>query len=275
MKFQGILLCTDLDGTLLADDSRISEQNRLAIEYFQREGGLFTFVTGRPPLAVRQLFLDIRPNALIGCLNGGGIYDGERDEVCDVSYLDSDADVMLDAVERAMPDVGIMVVNRSGVFFTNEVTANERYSQNRCLPFPNRPRSDVECPYYKVVFLHHEEARLDEVAALLREHPLADRFSYIRSEREIYEILPKGASKGNVMLRIADRLGIDRTHTIAVGDYNNDVSMIRAAGVGYAVANAAPAARAAADRITVSNNESAIAAIIRDLDEGNISFPEK
>ena len=54
--------------------------------------------------------------------------------------------------------------------------------------------------------------------------------------------------------------------TIAVGDYNNDVSMLRAAGLSFAVSNAVPAAKEAADHVTVSNNEHAIAAIVEQLD---------
>ena len=46
-KFDGILLCTDLDDTLLTTDKRISDENKQAIEYFMSEGGLFTFATGR------------------------------------------------------------------------------------------------------------------------------------------------------------------------------------------------------------------------------------
>ena len=60
--------------------------------------------------------------------------------------------------------------------------------------------------------------------------------------------------------------------TIAIGDYNNDVSMIRAAHLGVAVANAVPEAKAAADLITVSNDESAIARIIYALDRGEITL---
>ena len=44
-KFDGILLCTDLDDTLLTTDKRVSDENSKAIEYFKSEGGLFTFAT--------------------------------------------------------------------------------------------------------------------------------------------------------------------------------------------------------------------------------------
>ena len=58
----------------------------------------------------------------------------------------------------------------------------------------------------------------------------------------------------------------------AVGDYNNDIGMLRTAGVGIAVANACPEAKAAADRITVSNEESAIAHIISDIESGALEL---
>ena len=84
--------------------------------------------------------------------------------------------------------------------------------------------------------------------------------------------MPQGVCKGTVIPRLADILGIDMKKTVAVGDYYNDVSMIKAAGVGVAVANAVDEAKAAADYITVSNEESAIAHIIYDIEKGNIKF---
>ena len=86
----------------------------------------------------------------------------------------------------------------------------------------------------------------------------------------LYEILPKGASKGNLLPHLAAILGVDMSKTIAVGDYYNDVSMIRSAGVGVAVANAVDEAKAVADIVTVSNEESAIAKIVAMIDRGEL-----
>ena len=108
---------------------------------------------------------------------------------------------------------------------------------------------------------------MQAVMKLLQSHPRAGEFDFIRSEKILYEILPKGVSKGAVLCKMAQLLGIEMKNTVAVGDYNNDISMIRAAGRGFAVANAVPEAKEAADYITVSNNEHAIAAIIDGLDQ--------
>ena len=74
-KFDGILICTDLDGTLINSKRQISQKNIEAIEYFKSEGGLFTFVTGRMPYTAKDIYNTINPNIPFGCINGGGIYD--------------------------------------------------------------------------------------------------------------------------------------------------------------------------------------------------------
>ena len=70
--------------------------------------------------------------------------------------------------------------------------------------------------------------------------------------------------------KLSEYLKLDIGRIIAVGDYNNDVDMLRSAGCGIAVANASPEALAAADAVTVSNEEHAIARIIYDLEGGKL-----
>ena len=123
-------------------------------------------------------------------------------------------------------------------------------------------------PLLKVVFAHNVEERIGELIDYLKNHELSAKFDFIRSEKMLYEILPKGVSKGSALLKLSELLGIDPEMTVTAGDYHNDISMLRAAGLGFAVSNAVDEAKAAADHITVSNDESAIAAIIDGLDRG-------
>ena len=120
-------------------------------------------------------------------------------------------------------------------------------------------------PVAKVV-MAAESHHITELAEVLREHPLWERFDFVRSASTLYEILPKGSCKGNVMLRLAELLGVSRDRIYAVGDNENDVSMLREAAVGYAVANASEGARAAADVILRSScEESALEELIEGL----------
>jgi hydroxymethylpyrimidine pyrophosphatase-like HAD family hydrolase len=88
----------------------------------------------------------------------------------------------------------------------------------------------------------------------------------------LFEILPKGVDKGLALKKLADYLEVDVKRTIAVGDYDNDVAMLKAAGCGIAVSNASPSAIEAADVITVSNEEHALAKIIYDIESGRLAL---
>ncbi len=131
---------------------------------------------------------------------------------------------------------------------------------------------DINKPFAKVVFCDHRPEEIERLAILLRAHPLADQFDFIHSERSLYEILPKGISKGDVLPRLCEHLHLSMDKTVAIGDYFNDITMLRDAKVGVAVANACDEAKAAADYVTVSNDQHAIAQIIYDIESGNIKL---
>ena len=265
-KFDGMLFCTDLDGTLYNSDTQVSQENLDAIAYFKAEGGLFTFITGRVPMTSSEACRIIQPNAPYGCINGGGIYDPVKDAYLWHATLPAAAIELMEYVDERLPEIGIQVNTEKDVYFSKDNVAMEWFRQVTGMPPLMRDYHDIPEPMLKVLFAHHEDDMIDEVERLLAEHPASKHYDFIRSEKVLYELLPKGISKGGALTKMAQLLGIDMHNTVAVGDYENDVSMIRAAGIGYAVANARPAAKAVADRITVSNDEHAIAAIVAELE---------
>lgn len=269
-KFDGILICTDLDGTLLRNDKSISRENSEAIEYFKGEGGYFTFITGRMPFTSRKLYEMVKPNAPIGCINGGGIYDFERGEYLWSQTLPEGASELVDAVFEGVPSCGAQLNALERVYFCRENVTMTRHRKITGAPHIVGDFKTIGVPVAKVVFGEDREENILKIAEILHSHPRSAEFDFIRSERTLYEILPKGSSKGNLLPRLARILGVEMSHTVAIGDYNNDVSMIRAAGVGIAVANATEDAKAAADRITVSNEEHAIAKVIEEIECGEI-----
>ena len=102
----------------------------------------------------------------------------------------------------------------------------------------------------------------------LRDEMLArfgDRYEFNRSWGEGLEVIPRGSGKGACLTWIRKYLG-DRVHTtIGVGDYENDLTLIRDADIGCAVGNAIDECKQAADRVIVPNTEHAIAAIIESI----------
>lgn len=105
----------------------------------------------------------------------------------------------------------------------------------------------------------YDPQEIDRLEQLLKSHPASENFTLVRSVPTLFEILPKGIHKGTVLPVLAKQLGIWEDRVIAIGDYDNDAGMLKTAHLGVAVANATEKAKAAADVITVSNQEHALA----------------
>ena len=269
-KFDGILICTDLDGTLFRNDKTVSQENREAIEYFKREGGYFTFITGRMPQYSRTAYDAALPNVPFGAMNGGALYDGAKGEYVWTCPMEEDPTELIEMIDKNVPNVGIQVSTFDATYFVKDNDTMVVFRRINDLPNLVADYHKLRENVGKAIFGSDDEEELLRVKDMLLNHPKAQLFDYIRSQYCLFEILPKGVNKGLAFTKLAEHLGVDPKRTVAVGDYDNDVEMLRAAGVGVAVSNASPAALAAADIVTVSNEEHAIARIIYDIESGSI-----
>ena len=269
-KFDGILICTDLDGTLLKGDKTVSRENFEAIEYFKANGGLFSFVTGRMPVTTKKIIDMIKPNCPFGCINGGGLYDFEKKKYVWRTYLSPEFVHLVKCAEEHIENIGYQANTFDEVIFCRENSAMARFRLLTGAPDIRQSVDMIEEPVAKIVFGDENPENINLIEKLCLSHPLAHMFSFVRSERTLFEILPKGISKATSLEKLAIHMGISDEKTVALGDYNNDVEMLKRAGVGVAVANACPEAKAAADYVTVSNEESAIAKVICDIESGKI-----
>ncbi len=269
--FDGILICTDLDGTLYRNDKSISEENKEAIEFFKCEGGSFTFITGRLPYYSTDAYEVVRPNVPFGCINGGGVYDGEAERYIWTVELPREALELARYIDGLFPDVGVQLCRFDKTLFVKENKVTEIFRQITGLPYIAGDYDTTE-PLAKILFCTHRWDELLAVERALREHELADRFDFICSEKNLFELLPKGVNKGLALRKLAEHLGIDMSRTVAIGDYDNDAAMLKMAGRGIAVSNASERALRAADVVTVSNEEHAIARVIYDLRDKKIEL---
>ena len=107
---------------------------------------------------------------------------------------------------------------------------------------------------------------MDDVKAMCEDlRELTERFPALSVTSSIptnIEINSGEANKGDALLRLCAILGLDPAETLAFGDGTNDSSLLRAAGLGVAMANALPAVKAAADALTASNNDAGVAKTI-------------
>lgn len=300
--FDGYLLCADCDGTLTDSKSELSEANVRAIRHFQEEGGLFTLATGRFPKYVMRFSEEFAPNTYLVMGNGGmlcspavpeAVKDGStyeephlamelvfhkapREELfyiterlgCQMLFVDKrnesdpwaayredykDNVYLKDLYERAEHDLDRLVSTYEQRYAAYALTGDDEILAQ--LP-------------HKVNFVFDTPEQTEKALSTMRE--LFPDQLFVQSWATGMELLAPGAGKGNAVLRLREILekeGHPIRKVVCAGDYGNDASMLEIADIGYAVANASEECRAVADRMTVSCDESAIAAIIEELEE--------
>jgi len=125
---------------------------------------------------------------------------------------------------------------------------------------------DVPLPLGKVLFEGSNET-LKGVERYFQAQGWAEDYELIFSNTTLFEMTRRGATKGGMLRRLADRLGIAPEHTYAAGDEANDISMLISAAQGFAPSNCSAAVRACGATIVSSAEEHAMADIIEILDK--------
>ncbi len=269
-KFDGILLCTDLDDTLLTTDKRVSDADTAALKYFMDNGGLYTYATGRVPRGIRSIRTRIEPNTPMICYNGAAVYDLEKEEFLWLDQLDNGAIRVTEYVDKYLPYAGIETSTQKAVYFNkvNRIVeahkAMEKFPDNYC------DYHDVKEPFMKLIFMVEADMMAEFKEELSKTEFFSD-YEFIQSSPWYYEVLPKGASKGAAIFKLKDITGAK--FTVGMGDNENDITLVKNADFGAAVKNAADCVKKYADYITVNdNNNSAVAEIINMLDKGMIDI---
>lgn len=265
-KFDGVLLCSDMDGTMLNSNRCISKRNQDAVSYFKSEGGIFSIITGRT-IDGTMPFVDIlKPNAPIGCLNGGIMYDAENDRIIYKGYADKSLTDIAKYVYENYPYVGIEICKDRSIKCARD---NEYIKIHRKMAghkYVSTEIEDVGSDTIKVLFALAPE-EMDEFKNMLVKISDLSKFSVEKSYYCFVEILSKKVNKGNQLLKLRNSLKDKVQITVAIGDNDNDASMIFCADIGYAVGNATKKAKECADIVTVSCDDDAIYRVIERLEE--------
>ena len=199
------------------------------------------------------------------------MYDGVANKyIWTYEKMPADVFELIKCIDERFSDVGIQVCTYDRTFFAKENDVMQNFRKITKLPNYICDYRNVKDPIAKIIFGTDKEKRMQEIEQTLKAHPLSKSFDFVRSDRVLFEILPKGVNKGLALKKMTEYLNVDISRAIAIGDYNNDIGMFNAAGIGVAVSNACKAALDAADYVTVSNEEHAIARVIYDLESGRL-----
>lgn len=274
MKYK--LLVSDLDETLLNDDGSIHEENVAAIKKATAQGMKFVPNTGRSFKSVQELLktLDLfnRAGQYVISYNGAAIIENKDNQVLDTQELPRDLALkIIETVLQLNAKLDAHIYTVDTLFIYQLTETDKRYMAERGVPYnqiiePNWQFLATEQPIMKVIFeaLTQEEREQVKAAVLAVVGP--DQVEVTFSSGRYVEFNRAGVDKGSASLRLGSKLGLTAAEIIAVGDNNNDLKMIEAAGLGVSVANGIPAVQAVADVITKrTNNEGAVAEIIQEF----------
>ena len=263
------ILFLDLDGTLFNDEKKVTPDNRLALEAARASGCRIAISTGRAlPGAmglVKELGLTGK-GCYVSASNGGVLYDCAAGKVLARRFLAVEDAEMLLAYAREHR-LHAQTYDRDGVVVKypfNEPLVRE-YCRINAMPWRvvGELASEIDEPPVKVLLVG-DEARvtLEEAKAWMGSH-MPGRVESYYSSPTFLDVMPAGVNKGYGVTALCRRLGIDVKDAVAAGDEANDIPMLRAAGVGAAMCNAAPEVKAAADYVTTrDNNHSGVAEIV-------------
>lgn len=264
-KYDGKILMSDMDGTLLDSNSRVSERNKQAIRAFIKEGGRFGVATGRN-LANAEAFLEgVDINGYCIFANGGLLYDPEkRGYVREYGMEKKGTSEFLSRCLKEQKGINIQIYARDMAHFISPVEYADTEVVRDHIPvcFDRMERME-DTAWLKILFSGSEE----ELQWLIRESASLEEEGIIcrvRSAVNYYEFLPAGVSKGYMLERMRELVD-DSCVIYAAGDYYNDIHMIRAADVGIAMGNAPEEVKACADRICAGCDADAIADIIEHI----------
>lgn len=243
------LLALDLDGTILDAMLTLPDAVIDAVAEAQRRGVLVTLATGRTFAATAPFARRLGITGPVICYQGGLVLDVASATVR--ARFPMRGDLAAAATNRLLAsDLFVLVYGEERLYIREYRPELELYMQFHpegveIIVEPNLAAMTAEIAPLKVQFIAEPPIVERELALLARE--FGEQLTVIRSHAIFGEFTPLGVSKGAALAALAEQVGIAREQVAAIGDHENDLSMIRWAGLGMAVGNAIPEVLAVAD----------------------------
>ncbi|MBE6606171.1 MAG: hypothetical protein E7635_03945 [Ruminococcaceae bacterium] len=270
MKFDNKLIVSDLDGTFFDSNELIPDCNIDAVNYFKENGGLFTFATSRNEHTISPEFAKFA-NAPLICCNGAYIYDFDNkrrhNEIC---IAPGPAMTIIKTVLESFPliSVSISADDKFYIIGSPDYITKSRYD----IPTEMYISASIdEIPtndWYSIVF-HGDSNQLDLVEKFI--NVSADSLYIIcRSWPTMLEINNIRATKGNAAIELRHmceaKLKCGSFTLYGIGDYGNDIDLLKKADFSACPSNALLPLREIADVTVCSNNDGAVAGLIEYID---------
>lgn len=257
------LVISDVDGTLVTPQKRLTAATIAAVASLAERGVHFTIASSRPPFGLRMLVEPLALRLPMGAFNGGCIVGPALDAIEEHVIPRAAAERAIATLEVRGVDVWLFTVDSWLVRDADGVNVARESATVAAVPQVVARFGPAVQRAVKIVGVSNDFDHLarceSEIQALV-----AGTASVARSQRYYLDITPPGVSKGTVVEHVAARLGVPREEIVTLGDMANDVAMFERSGMAIAMGNADDAVKARATAITAGNADEGFAqAILR------------
>ena len=258
--FRAIAL--DLDGTLTNHDKVVTPRTRQALLLAESKGAIIILASGRPTYGIVPVAecLDLeKRGGYILSYNGGNIVNAKTGEKLFSQFL---PDAVIPILYKYAKEKNHALLGYAGNEIITEVPDDQYVKEESRINKMNIRKVDnlldaLE-PHPTKLLMTGDPTDMIKAEEELVEI-LGEKMDIFRSAPFFLELVPKGIDKAQSLLRLLSKINLTPADLMAFGDGYNDLSMLKLAGVGVAMANAAPEVRADADYVTLSNEEDGVA----------------
>ena len=262
-KFEGCLLLTDVDNTLVAN-GYINPNTIEKIKYFTDNGGKFTLATGRTFGGTTHVISQGFVNAPVLCCNGGTIFDFEKGEaIYRKNLLPSDKERVVEILDR-FSNVSAEVQDGDDVYLVNDGEAMRWHLEYENIPLKlEKAKNLLGIPWHKAIFGSRDMNKLKEIEEYAKTVTFDNvRVLYTSSGLgvEYLEFHPMESTKSQGAEVLKNILGCTKLYTI--GDYYNDIDMLESGDVSACVIDAPDDVKKVSDYIVCSARDGAVGEFI-------------
>lgn len=254
------LIVVDIDGTLLNSQHELSERNEKALRAAMEQGVPVVLATGKTRTSALSLISRLNLTSPGIFVQGLAIYDGNGN-IQHQTTLDT---ALARRVITFAEDRGYNVLAYSG----DSILARRRNRLSDVLVEYGEPEPQIVGPLQNILhdtvvnklIVADDDARRIKALRWQLSMQIDGSGQLVQSNIDhMLEILPRGISKAVALRMLLKEMHLVPARVLAIGDGENDVDMLRMAGIGVAVGNARSEAREAADYVVASNDDDGVA----------------
>ena len=259
----------DLDGTLLNDEKKICSRNIEVLLKAKEKGAKIVLCSGRSPEGMQRELdaLKLKEQGQYGIgLNGAVIYEADTGKIIKRTLMKPEAVVQMVEMGRKLNDhMNIQLYTGEEVYVERWNETTDYYKKaTGSNPKLVENLLDYADQTVKIVFFHHGEIdfSLQKINHLKAETDpgVPQGTQCVISAPYLLEFFDESIDKGKGMADLAEYLQVEQAEVMCVGDQENDLAMLKYAGLSVVMANGAPHVKEAADYVTESdNNEGGVA----------------